>query len=412
MDLTIITAIGINHKTAPVEVRESFACSLKSGEELTFLFNIPGVKEVVLLSTCNRVEIYAVCENESVPEKILNEFLLLKLGDEKATEEYKKFFFIKTDGSAVEHILSVPAGLVSMVIGETQIAKQFKEAFDIAGKFGTVGTILNKLYEFALKTAKRIRTETEISKTPVSVSYIAVLLAKKIFGFLEDTKVLVLGAGEMAELTAQYLKRENAQIFVANRTFEKALNLAKRIGANVVRWEEFKNFLSEFDIVIVSTGATDYIITENEIRKLFKRKETPTVFIDISVPRNVEPSVGDLEGVFLYNIDDLKRIAEQNLKERRREAEKGFLIVKEEAEKFFKWLKNYRLGSVFGRINELLKELAGEILKEVQTPEEALEIFSKKMSYPLFKTLKREPHLAEEFLKNLLEVLEKTKKSV
>jgi glutamyl-tRNA reductase len=411
MDLTI-TAIGINHKTAPVEVRERFACPLKEGEELLFLANIPGVKEVVLLSTCNRVEIYAVCKKELFPEQILNEFLLMKTGGEEAAKEYRKFFFIKTGNSAVEHILSVPAGLVSMVVGETQITKQFKEAFETAKRLGTVGTILNKLYEFALKTAKRVRTETEISKTPVSVSYIAVLLAKKIFGFLEDTKVLVLGAGEMAELTAQYLNRENAQIFVANRTFEKALSLAKKIGANVVRWEDFKNFLKEVDIVIVSTGATDYIITADEIRKLFKRKETPTVFIDISVPRNVEPSIGNLEGVFLYNIDDLKRIAEQNLKERWREAEKGFLIVKEETEKFFKWLENYKLGSVISEINEFLKELKTEILKEAQTPEEALESFSKKLSYPLFKTFKKEPNSAEEFLKNLREVMKKTRKSV
>ena len=235
MELTI-TAIGVNHQTAPVEVRELFSCPTKGGklEELSYLSNLKGVKEIVLLSTCNRVEIYAVVEGKETLELLLEEFIRLKLG--RVDESLKKHFFVKIGREAVEHILSIPCGLSSMVLGESQIASQFKEAFELARRHKTLGKILKRLYQSALRTAKLVRSETAVSKTPVSVSYIAVILAKNIFGFLEGCKVLVVGAGETAELTALYLKREKAQIFVTNRTFERAVSLAEKIGGNVIEW--------------------------------------------------------------------------------------------------------------------------------------------------------------------------------
>lgn len=403
----VIAAIGINYETAPVEVREIFSCSPKSGilEELSYLSNLPGVEEIVLLSTCNRVEIYAVLQGEEVVENLLEEFIKLKIGN-RPVEEFKKYFFVKTGREAVEHILSVPAGLVSMVVGESQIASQFKEAFQIGEKQGTLGPVLRMLYTAALRTAKRVRSETAISQTPVSVSYIAVLLAKRVFGFLEGIKVLLVGAGEMAELTARYLKAEKAEIYVTNRTHERALQLAREIGAGVVPWERFKEFLKETDIAIFSTGAGRYLITAKEAAKLFRKRTSPVVFIDISVPRNVDPEVGKLEGVFLYNIDDLKEIADRNLKTRREEAKKGLLIVKEETEKFLKRLEALKTDHLVKELNHLVSLLKEASLKEGETPREVLDKFTKRFLYPVYKTLKKHPQVLEEFVQTLKGVVE------
>lgn len=400
-----IAVVGINYETAPVSIREKFSCQPKNGilEELSYLSNLPWVDEVVILSTCNRVEIFAVLKGEEKARDLLKEFIVLKNSEWDPALE--KYFFVKTGVEAVKHILALPSGLLSMVVGETQIASQFKEAFEIARRQKTLGAILEELYRRALKTAKRVRSETAISKTPVSVSYIAVLLAKKIFGFLEGVRVLVVGAGQMAELTARYLKDEKAQIFVTNRTFEKAIELAKKVGGSVVEWNRWKEFLKETDIAIISTGASDYIITSPEVEKLFRRRTSPFVFIDISVPRNVDPDIGNLEGVFLFNIDDLKEIADKNLKTRKEEAKKGFLIVEEETQKFLKWLENRKAGDRLKEINKLLETLKGEVLKETSDPERVLELFLKRLRYPLFKTLRKHPEVLRDFENLLREVL-------
>ncbi len=407
-----LVAIGINHRTAPVELRELFACKLteKTAPELSYLSNLKGVRELLILSTCNRVEIYAVLEGEEYAEKLLEEFIKLKT--DQNPERFKRYFFLKKGAEAVEHILSIPAGLQSMVLGETQIASQFKEAVALARRYGTIGEILSKLTDAALRAGKRIRTETELSKTPVSVSYIAVLLAKQIFGILEGVKVLVVGAGEMAELTAEYLKREKAQIFVTNRTFERATKLAEKIGGGVVEWENFKNFLRDTDIVIVSTGASDYLITKKEVEKLIKRRYTPLVFIDISVPRNVEPSVAELPNVFLFNIDDLKEIADKNLKTRSEEAKKGELIVKEEAQKFLRWLEGYSSKEVIARIKTLVEELKNSTAAVSESKEEALDRFSKKILHAVFVLAKKEPAAAQRLLEELKRVVERERKTL
>ncbi|RTZ68669.1 MAG: glutamyl-tRNA reductase [Aquificaceae bacterium] len=405
-----ITAIGVNHQTAPVEVRELFSCTPKEGrlEELSFLSNLKGVKELVLLSTCNRVEIYALTEGEEVAFELLEEFLKLKLG--KVDENLKKHFFVKTGREAVEHILSIPCGLSSMVLGENQITSQFKEAFELARRHKTLGKVLERLYQRALKTAKRVRSETAVSKTPVSVSYIAVILAKNIFGLLEGCKVLVVGAGETAELTALYLKREKAQIFVTNRTFERAVSLAQKIGGSVIDWNRYKEFLKEVDIAIFSTASQRYLITAEELSKLFRKKSTPTVFIDISVPRNVDPKVANLEGVFLFNIDDLREIAEKNLQTRREEAKKGWLIVREETEKFLKWFESLERDRLIKELNSLVEKLKKCSLSEGETPKEVLDRFTKRFMYPLYRVLKGNPQLLERFVKELKEVTQKVEK--
>jgi len=408
----LIVALGVNHLTAPVELRELFACKLdeKTAPELSYLSNLKGVRELMILSTCNRVEIYAVVNDKETIDRLLTEFIALKT--DKNPEKFKKYFFIKTGTEAVEHILSIPAGLSSMVLGETQIASQFKEALKLARRYNTIGEILNKLADAALRAGKRVRTETDLSKTPVSVSYIAVLLAKQIFGVLEGVKVLVVGAGEMAELTAEYLKREKAKIFVTNRTFERATALAKKIGAGVIEWEEFKNFLKETDIVIVSTGSPDYIITKRDVEKLVKKRFTPLVFIDISVPRNVDPSISELPNVFLFNIDNLKEIADKNLKTRNEEAKKGWLIVREEALKFQKWLDSFSTRLYPQELKKLIEELKQLTLQETDGKEEALEVFSKKIMHPLFVLIKQNPQAGQILIEELKQIVEKKKKAL
>lgn len=398
-----IVAIGINHTTAPVEVRELFSCKpAREGviEELSYLSNLPYVEEIVLLSTCNRVEIYAVLKEEEKVKDLLKEFVTLKIG--RWEDKFEKYFFIKSGLAAIEHIFAVPAGLISMVLGESQIVSQFKEAFETARRQKTLGKILDRLYQFALRTAKRVRSETDISKTPVSVSYIAVLLAKKVFGLLENTRVLVVGAGEMAELTATYLKEEKARIFVTNRTFSRAVELAQRIGGNVIKWEEFKEFLKEVDIAIFSTAADRYLLTKEEAEKIFLKKESPTVLIDISVPRNVDPEVGKISNVFLFNIDHLRQIAEKNLKTRQREAEKGLLIVKEEAKKFLKELDKLLLGELLKQLKEIIDQLMELSLKE--DPQRSAELFKNRLLSGIFKTVKENPNLGKELLENLKKV--------
>jgi glutamyl-tRNA reductase len=238
------------------------------------------------------------------------------------------------------------------------------------------------------------------------------LLAKQIFGVLEGVKVLVVGAGEMAELTAEYLKREKAKIFVTNRTFERATALAKKIGAGVIEWEEFKNFLKETDIVIVSTGSPDYIITKRDVEKLVKKRYTPLVFIDISVPRNVDPSISELPNVFLFNIDNLKEIADKNLKTRNEEAKKGWLIVKEEALKFQKWLDSLSTRFYPRELKKLIEELKQLTLQETDGKEEALEVFSKKIMHPLFVLIKQNPQAGQILIEELKQIVEKEKKAL
>lgn len=280
-----IFAWGVNFKTAPVEDRELLACSRDDAYYLLPpLKTIDGIKELMLLSTCNRVEVYGVAENYEAIGKLVLELIRLKGADVKIR---KNSFFLEGD-KAVAHVFRVASGLESMVVGETQIVSQFKEAYRIAKELGCTGKVLNRLYEKALRTAKRVRTETGIGRNAISVSYVAVELAKRIFGNLANVKVLLVGAGEMAELSAKYLKKLKAHLFITNRTYERAVELAKELEGNVLRFEELADYLHEFDIVIVSTGSKKYIIDYQMVKKAIKKRGyKPIFFIDISVPRSV-----------------------------------------------------------------------------------------------------------------------------
>ncbi len=383
---------GLNFKTAPVEEREVLACSREDAHYLLpVLKTIEGIKELMLLSTCNRVEVYGVAEDYEPINRLVFELIKLKGADFKIR---KNSFFLEGE-RAVAHVFKVASGLESMVVGETQIVNQFKEAYRIAKELGCTGKVINRLYEKALRTAKRVRTETGIGRNAVSVSYVAVELAKRIFGSLEKIKVLLIGAGEMAELSAKYLKKLKAHLFITNRTYERAVELARELEGHVLRFEELSDHLHDFDIVIVSTGSKKYLVDQQMVKMAMrKRGYKPMFFIDISVPRNVEPSVGQLDEVFLYDIDDLQEVAEKNLKERLREKEKGEIIVWDEVGKFMKWLELLEVEDAIIRIKELWR------------PVEEREPMVRRLIHRTMEEIRKEPSLAKKLVKIFLEEVE------
>ncbi len=373
-----IYAVGVNFKTAPVEVREKLACKKEELKDLLVdLKTLSGVEELCILSTCNRVEIYTYAQETAL--RTLVDLFVKRKGFENA----KTYMFTYEGEEAVFHIFRVASSLDSMVVGEPQIVAQFKEAFGEAKSAGTLGKILSRLFEKALRASKRVRTETAIGRNAVSVSYAAVELAKKIFGDLKNARVLLVGAGEMGELAANYLKRLGSQIFITNRTYERALQLAQKLEGNALRFEELPNYLHTMDIVIVSTGAPNYVITKELVSKAMKRRAYEPVFvIDISVPRNVDPQVGKIEEVFLYDIDDLKDVVEKNLKDRLKEAKKADIILWDEVKKFSLWLESLKAEPY------ILK------LKEITKPHEKESPYLRKVVFRAIREMKRNPSLA------------------
>ncbi len=335
----MIILIGLNHKTAPLAVRERlFADCEEENNLLPKFLAIEGVTEVLFLSTCNRVEVVAVIDDNPETADKLKKALMKKggLADDEAT-----CLYIYRDDEAIKHLFRVTASLDSLVMGEAQILGQVKEAYRQALAQNSSGVALNRLMHRSFRTAKRVRTETEIAANPVSVSFAAVELAKKILGTLTGKKILVVGAGEMAELTGTHLIGNKAEdITVVNRSLVQAAALAEKFHGRAAGLDNLDEALSHADIVISSTGAPSYIITESMIRRaLSKRKNRLLFLIDIAVPRDIDPSVDNIENVYLYNIDNLQNIVDENIKNRRREALKAEKIVDEEVTLYSNWLK-------------------------------------------------------------------------
>jgi len=336
-----IVNIGMNHESAPVELRECMANSRESSAlALSCMRESEWIREGLFLSTCNRVEaIYTTDYPEEAKKTILSMFS--RLGN-ISEEKFISNIYIYEDSEALKHIFRVTSSLDSMVVGEPQILGQIKEAYrQAAGIEKTTGVILNRLMHRAFHVAKRVKTETGISEAAVSVSFAAVELAKKIYYGLEGKKVLLVGAGEMAELAARHLMGNGIEsLIVANRSFDKAVQIADLFKGKAVFFEEIKTYLLEVDIVITSTSSMDYVISYDMVRDfLRKRRNHPLFFIDIAVPRDVDPRVNDLENVYLYNIDELKEVVEENTVKRKEEALKAERIVQEEVIRFEKWLK-------------------------------------------------------------------------
>jgi glutamyl-tRNA reductase len=333
-----IVVVGLSHKTAPIEVREKLNFPEATvPDALRKLMSYEGIRESLILSTCNRVEIYA-----SVPDTVtgierIKQFISDYHG--LSREVLEQSLYVYPDAQGVRHTFRVASSLDSMVLGEAQILGQLKDAFDIALKTKTTSTILNKLIKKAISVAKRVRTETRLAEGAVSISSAAVELAKKIFGELEGKVVMLLGAGEMAELAAQHLLGNGVKnIMVANRTFERAEELAKEFKGDAIRFEHFPDALVMVDILICATGAPHYVVKRDIVtRALKERRNKPIFMIDISNPRNIEPEVDKIDNVYLYDIDDLQGKVDVNTEGRAKEAEKAEDLIALEIETYLQW---------------------------------------------------------------------------
>jgi len=325
-----LIVLGLNHKTAPVEVRERFSIPAdKVSRGLKHLEDYEALNEAVILSTCNRSEMYAVVDDAEEDLPTVKQFLFDLTGNEENIDEYLYYY---SGEECIRHLFEVASSLDSLVIGEGQILSQVKKAYAIAREEQTTSTVLNTLFHRAIAVGKRVRTETRIAYNAVSVSYAAVELARKILGDLSESNVLLFGAGQMAELTAQHLVDKGVKkVYVANRSFDRAKELAEKFGGEPVVFETAFKQAVDVNVVVTSTGAPHYVVKPWETQQLMtKRKGRPLVFIDIAVPRDVDPDVADIKGVQLYNIDDLEAVVDENLKEREREARYATAIVEEE----------------------------------------------------------------------------------
>ncbi|MGQ9795720.1 glutamyl-tRNA reductase [Desulfosoma sp.] len=335
-----IYLVGMNHKTAPVEIRERIAHVCRSNTSpLEHRPHCRAVEELFFLSTCNRVEFLFTTRNGPHGVEEITDLMVQMVGLPK--DLVVSHLYVHKNLDAVRHLFRVASSLDSMVVGEPQILGQIKNAYREATQYRTVGVVLNRLLHKAFSVAKRVRTETNIGCHAVSVSYAAVALAKKIFGELHGKRVMLLGAGEMAELAAEHFRAHGVRdMVVVNRTLERGIELARRFHAQTLPFSHFVDGLLQVDIVLCSTAAAEPILhAENLKPRMRKRKNRPLFFIDIAMPRNVDPKVHDLDNVYLYDIDDLKGIVDLNLSERRHEAEKAQHIIDTETLQFQQWLQ-------------------------------------------------------------------------
>lgn len=333
-----ITLVGLNHRTASVDVRERFALVNHCGPENWIFANSDSLRESFILSTCNRVEVAGIGQQGA------EHTLMTAWADACASTsaDLSPYTYTHHDLEAVRHIFTVASSLDSMILGEPQILGQMKAAYRKAVESGAAGPILNRLMHKAFSTAKRVRHETAVAASAVSISYAAVELAKRIFGQMENHRALLLGAGEMAELAATHLLQAGmSEILVANRTFARAEELARRFRGHAIPFENFSSSLACVDIVIASTGSPDPIITPEHAHTALKaRKNRPMFLIDIAVPRDIDPQVNEIDNIYLYDIDDLKEVVEENMQARQEEAIRARAIIDEETANFGQWLEN------------------------------------------------------------------------
>ena len=357
-----IVSIGTSHHVAPIEFRERLAFSEEQLiESLQHLLESDQVQEAVILSTCNRVEVYAVANsvrNAGAAAKMLVEFLARSR--QIGVESLKKWCYLHHNLETIQHLFRVTASLDSMVVGESQILGQVKTAYDLSRASGGAGTILNRLFTKAFSVGKRIRSETTITTGAVSISYAAVELAKKIFNTLEGKTVAIIGAGEMSELTAKHLVANGAaNVLVANRTYERAVKIAEKFNGTPIAYDSDLNFLIDADIVISSTNAPDYLIKRQPLAAIMRKRRHRYMFlIDIAVPRDIDPDVSKIDYAFLYNIDDLEAVVVSNLKDRQQEAGQAEQIVTEEAKQFYNQLQTFQVNPTIKALHQQFRQIA------------------------------------------------------
>ena len=353
-----ILTFGLNHTTAPIEIREKL--SLSESDQHSALMQLVeryGLHEAAILSTCNRSEIYVAGENSGALDgcrRYLAEVQGIEL------HHFKPYFYELSDGDAAQHLFSVACGIDSLVIGESQILKQVRQALEIAQHKGSARLLINELFQRSLRVGKRARAETDIGRGRLSISTAAVELASQIFDSLEGRHALLLGAGEMIELTAQYLMESGiARFFVANRTYERGAELARRFDGTPLHFEDFTRRIAEIDIVISSTAAPDFVLGEEALRQAMQqRRGRPLFLIDIAVPRDIDPKVRDLDNVFLFDIDDLKKVVETNRSEREREILQVQEIIAEELGDFLHWFNSLGTGPLIKALHQHAQDLS------------------------------------------------------
>ena len=356
---------GLNHNSASVEVREKLSLSGESYESfLNQLKAEANIDELVILSTCNRTEFIYHSEHEGSPE-LLSKFITDHA--EISEEEFKAHFYNLEDIDALHHVFSVASGLNSLVIGETQILGQLKEAFDHSVEVGYTTSNFNNIYQKVLQCAKRVQRETEISKGSMSVSYIAVQLAINIYDSLTSKNVLLIGAGEMCELAGVHFQEAGVRsINVVNRSIDKAKNLAGKFNGQSYSLDQLEEAATKADIILSSTASKDYIITKDLVQKILKkRKGAPLFLIDIAVPRDIDPAVNDFYDVYIYNIDDLEKIVKENRNSRNMHIKKAERIVSEEINSFKNDMYTAGLGPVIVSLKERVNETKLEELKKL-----------------------------------------------
>ncbi|KAA6456182.1 glutamyl-tRNA reductase [Acidobacteria bacterium AB60] len=398
-----LAVLGVNHKTAPIEIRERIAISREQLPDVTrALADMPGVAECMIVSTCNRVELITALEGKGEGKDAdLAGFLCRHFGlDPGALSSH---VYEHRDQFAVRHLFRVAASLDSMVVGESQILGQVKEAFALARSTGTIGAQLEHLLQSAFSAAKKVRTETEIGSSSVSIASVAVELARKIFGSLHGRTVFLVGAGKMSELAARHLVQQGAgKILVTNRTLDRAKRMAEPFKGRVIPFEQVYDAAAEADIIVTSTGAPHHIFTrEHGQAFLHKRRNRPMFFIDIAVPRDVDPAMNKLEGLFVYDIDDLQQVAAAHMAERSRSASDAEAMIATEVERFHQRQRTVNVAPAIVALQKQAEELRQAELRRAQaklgslTPEqlEAVEALTRglvnKFLHPPMQALKQ-----------------------
>ncbi len=405
-----IVLVGINHKSAPIEVRERLAFTEAAcATGLRTLVDGEIVREGLIVSTCNRVEVLTETNQqrlEDTAERVTN---FLSRSDLLPRSLFEPHLYKHTDHQAIRHLFRVTSSLDSMVVGEPQVLGQVRRAYSIALEAGTAGRVLNRLVHHSFHVAKRVRTETGIGSNAVSISYMAVELGKKIFSSLKGRTALLIGAGEMAELSARHLVNAGvSRVLLANRTEGPAERLARELGGEFVPLDDLSSHLASADIVICSTAAGEFVITEAMAREaLSKRRNRPAFFIDISVPRNIDPAVGNIPNVFVFDIDDLESVISSNIREREREAERAELIVESEIMQFQQSLRALDIGPTIGALRQKLQDIAklelarqrnrlGSLTPEQERAIEALLMATvNKISHPVLNHMRSSHELSD-----------------
>ncbi|HBB86638.1 MAG TPA: glutamyl-tRNA reductase [Blastocatellia bacterium] len=356
-----IVLVGLNHKSTPLAVRELLALSDDAcATGLRSLVDGEIVREGLIVSTCNRVEVLTETAAGRLTETTERIIEFLTRANDLPRSQFEKDLYQHTDDQAVRHLFRVASSLDSMVVGEPQVLGQVRRAYSIALEVGTTGRILNRLVHHAFRVAKRVRTETGIAANAVSISYMAVELGKKIFDSFAGRTALLIGAGEMAELAARHLVNAGvSNVLLANRSEEPARALATELGGTPVPFNRLTEHLSQADIVICSTAADNYVVTERMMRAASaKRRNRPVFFIDISVPRNIDPAIGKIPNVFVFDIDDLESVVSSNIREREREAQRAELIVESEIMQFQQALRALETGPAIGALKQMFQDIA------------------------------------------------------